>query len=106
MRRLSSLNAGRASLVLIGDRLIASQRAGGFAAGRSIITESEDRQRGQERAPCAAGSAAGTLGGAGFFGTSFFPGARVAWSVVPSMRGMNSTEPESPMSWIRRLMMA
>jgi hypothetical protein len=35
-----------------------------------------------------------------------WPGAMMACRIVPSMRGMNSTMPASPMSWIRRLMMA
>src|SRR5271156_2683669 len=42
---------------------------------------------------------AGGLGAAGFLGGSaFLPGARMACSVVPSMRGMNSTMPASPIS--------
>src|SRR3984957_5061018 len=50
---------------------------------------------------------AGAEGAAGFLGagcSAFFEGARIAWSVVPSMRGMNSTRPASPISRIRRLM--
>jgi hypothetical protein len=43
--------------------------------------------------------------GRGFGGSAFFPGARIACSVVPSIRGMNSTTPASPISWISRLMM-
>ena len=43
---------------------------------------------------------------AGFgFGASFLPGARMACRIVPSMRGMNSTTPASPISWMSRLMM-
>ena len=50
---------------------------------------------------------AGGFGAAGFLGGSaFFPGERIACSVVPSMRGMNSTMPASPISMIKRLMMA
>jgi hypothetical protein len=42
---------------------------------------------------------AGGLGAAGFLGGSaFLPGARIACSVVPSIRGMNSTMPASPIS--------
>src|ERR1700678_958831 len=42
---------------------------------------------------------AGGLGAAGFLGGSaFLPGARMACSVVPSMRVMNSTMPASPIS--------
>lgn len=44
------------------------------------------------------------LGLAAAGGSAFLLGARIAWRVVPSMRGMNSTTPASPMSWMRRLM--
>ena len=47
---------------------------------------------------CGAGGCACGRGAAGFFGVSFFPGARMACSVLPSIRGMNSTTPFSPMS--------
>ncbi len=46
---------------------------------------------------CAAGAAFGLA-------TSLRAGARMACKIVPSMRGMNSTIPASPMSWMSRLM--
>ena len=51
----------------------------------------------------AAGASAFVFTGAGACTSAFLLGARIACRVVPSMRGMNSTVPASPMSRIRRL---
>ena len=50
--------------------------------------------------PEAAGDASAFRGAC----SDFFEGARMACRVVPSMRGMNSTRPASPISRIKRLM--
>jgi len=67
------------------------------ACARICYSGSENRTCMKGCYACAAGAAFG-LGG------SFFPGARIACRIVPSMRGINSTMPASPMSWMSLLM--
>jgi len=57
----------------------------------------ENRTRTTGCYACAVGAAFG-------FATSLRAGARMACRIVPSMRGINSTTPASPISWISRLM--
>ena len=53
----------------------------------------------------AAGAVAGWAAGFGLGAgcSAFLEGAKIACSVVPSMRGMNSTIPASPMSWMEAI---
>src|ERR1035437_7878289 len=54
--------------------------------------------------PAAGGGAAAA--GLGLGASCFFEGAMMACRIVPSMRGMNSTTPASPLSWMSLLLIA
>ena len=90
----------------------ATQRVPALPRGRSRGTGRSNSKAARKRAAmevrkskegyCAGGAdaacAGGGAGGLGLGASCFFDGARIACRMVPSMRGMNSTMPASPMS--------